>query len=412
MSTLVPTVASIPVPAAASNAHKPAGTPVNPDSIKDVKLFEPFTQKSVKIHNHVGVSPMCMYSAEDGYFNDFHIMHYGSLAIKGPGLIIIEATGVVPEGRITPKCAGLWKDSHIDSLKRVVNAIKSQGSTPGLQIAHAGRKASISPPFKGDYIEDESNNGWPNNVYAPSAIPFADHYPQPNVMTKEDIKGTVQAFVDAAVRADKAGIEVLEIHAAHGYLISTFLSGSSNKRTDEYGGSFENRSRFALEVVAAVRKVWQNKPLWVRISCTEYSNPEPMGENAEGWDIFQAIKLAKEFKKLGVDLVDCSSGGIVHGVAYPRGIPMYQVQFADAIKKEADIATAAVGLIVDGKDAEDILQEGKADFILVGREFLRDSAFVFTASQALNVAINYSQQYSWALSKAAVVKGNEHLSTI
>ncbi|GAN09187.1 conserved hypothetical protein [Mucor ambiguus] len=409
---------SLPIPTAASNAHKPAGTPVNPESVKDVKLFQPFTQKFVKIHNHIGVSPMCMYAADDGHFNDFHIMHYGSLAIKGPGLIIIEASGVVPEGRITPQCGGLWKDSQIEGLKRVVGAIKSQGSTPGLQIAHAGRKASMSPPFKGDYVEGKSNHGWPKNVYAPSAIPFAEHYPEPIEMTKEDIKRTVQAFADAAVRADKAGIEVLEIHAAHGYLISTFLSGSSNKRTDEYGGSFENRSKFALEVVAAVRKVWHSKPLWVRISCTEYSNPEPMGENADGWDIFQAIELAKEFKKLGVDVVDCSSGGIVQGVEYPRGIPMYQVQFAEAIKKEASIATAAVGLIVEGEDAESILQDEKADFILAGREFLRDSAFVLVAAQALNVAINWPQQYSWAVksrrntSKAATNKNSEFMTTI
>ena len=201
-------------------------------------------------------------------------------------------------------------------------------------------------------------------------------------------------------------------------MISTFLSGSSNKRTDEYGGSFENRSRFVLEVVAAVRKVWQDKPLWVRISCTEYSNPEPMGENANGWDIFQSIRLAKEFKKLGVDIVDCSSGGIVQGVKYPRGVPMYQVQFADAIKKQADIATAAVGLIVEGEDAESILQDGKADFILAGREFLRDSAFVLVAAQALNVAINWPQQYSWAVksrrntSKVAATNSNEAMTTL
>lgn len=187
----------------------------------------------------------------------------------------------------------------------------------------------------------------------------------------------------------------------YSYLISTFLSGSSNNRTDEYGGSFENRSRFALEVVAAVRAVWpQNKPFWVRLSCTEYTNPEPMGESANGWDIYQTIRLAKEFKKLGVDTIDCSSGGIVQGVQYPKGIPMYQAQFAEAIKKEAEIATAAVGLINEGEDAESVLQEGKADFVLVGREFLRDSAFVLVAAQALNIEINWPQQYSWAVKKA------------
>ncbi|KAI9480467.1 MAG: hypothetical protein EXX96DRAFT_649076 [Benjaminiella poitrasii] len=384
----------------AYNSQKPPGTPVNPADIERVKLFQPFTQKSVTLHNHIGVSPMCMYSCVDGFINDFHVSHYGSFAIKGPGLIIIEAAGVVPEGRITPQDVGIWSDSHIDGLKRVVETIKAQGSVPGIQIAHAGRKASTSPPFLGDYVVGEADNGWPNHVVGPSKTPYADHYARPHALSVQEIKQTVQAFADAAVRADKAGIEVLEIHAAHGYLISSFYSGNSNKRTDEYGGSFENRIRFALEVVQAVRAVWPaQKPLWVRISCTDYVNPEPMGQNPDGWDIYQSIRLAKEFKRLGVDLVDCSSGGIMKGVKYPAA-PMYQVQFAEAIRREAGIPTAAVGLIVEGEEAEEILQNGRADFILAGREFLRDSAFVLCAAQSLNVDINWPKQYSWAVKKA------------
>ncbi|KAI7898411.1 uncharacterized protein BX663DRAFT_525187 [Cokeromyces recurvatus] len=384
----------------AHNFQKPPGTPIHPEDAQRVKLFQPFNQKSITMHNHIGVSPMCMYSSVNGFVNDFHISHYGSFALKGPGLIIIEASGVVPEGRITPQDIGIWSDDHIPGIARIVETIKAQGSVPGIQIAHAGRKASTSPPFKGDYVETEADHGWPSRVVGPTDIPYADHYARPHAMTVQEIKQTVQDFANAAARADKAGIEVLEIHAAHGYLLSSFYSGSSNKRTDEYGGSFENRIRFTLEVVQAVRAVWpEYKPLWVRISCTDYVNPEPMGENPNGWDIYQSIRLAKELKKLGVDLVDCSSGGIMKGVKYPAA-PMYQVQFAAAIKREAQIPTAAVGLIVEGEDAEEILQQGNADFILAGREFLRNSAFVLCAAQSLNVNINWPKQYSWAVKKA------------
>lgn len=206
----------MPVPVIAANAPTPAGVPIKPEDLERVKLFQPFQQKSVKMHNHIGVPPMCMYSAVDGHFNDFHVMHYGSLAMKGPGLIIIEATGVVPEGRITPQCAGLWDDSHIADLKRVTDMIKSQGSVPGLQIGHAGFKASCSPPFKGDYVVLKEDGGWPEKVFGPTDQPFVAHYPKPQAMTVEQIKEAIQAFADAAVRADKAGVEVLEIHGAHG----------------------------------------------------------------------------------------------------------------------------------------------------------------------------------------------------
>ncbi|GAN08460.1 oxidoreductase [Mucor ambiguus] len=388
------------VPSLAANIEKPPGTPIDPADTERVKLFQPLQQKSVTLHNRLGVSPMCMYSSVDGHLNDFHVLHYGSLALKGPGIVFIEASAIVPEGRITPQDSGLWNDSHINDLKRVVDVIKSQGSTPGIQIAHAGRKASMSPPFKGDYLEAEADGGWPNGVVGPSDNAYAPHYAKPHALTVQEIKQLVQSFVDAAVRADKAGIEVLEIHAAHGYLLSSFFSGNSNKRTDEYGGSFENRIRFGLEVVKAVRDVWpDHKPLWVRISCAEYVNPEAMGSDPDGWDIYQSCKLAAEFKKLGVDMVDCSSGGNIQGVKYPSA-PMYQVQFSEAIKREAGIQTAAVGLIVEGTDAEQILQKNQADYILAAREFLRDSAFVLVSAQALDVNIKFPNQYEWAVRKA------------
>ncbi|KAI9483855.1 MAG: hypothetical protein EXX96DRAFT_477218 [Benjaminiella poitrasii] len=343
---------------------------------------------------------MCVYSAVDGYVNDFHIAHYGSFALKGPGLIMVEATAVHPDARGTPQDLGLWNDSHIPGHQRLVDIIKAQGVTPGLQLTHGGRKSSMSPPFKGDYILTEAEKGWPDHVNGPSENPYAAHYPKPHMMTVQDIKATIQDFVDATIRADKAGVEVLELHGAHGCLISAFYSGNANKRTDEYGGSFENRIRFCLELVKAVRAVWPvSKPFWIRLSCTDYANPEPMGENRDGWDIYQTIRLSKELKKLGVDVIDCSSGGIISGVKYPA-VPMYQVQFAEAVKREAGIATAAVGLIVEGEDAEEILQQNKADYILVGREFLRNSAFVLVAAQALNVDINWPQQYAWAVKKA------------
>ncbi|KAI7890630.1 uncharacterized protein EV154DRAFT_544033 [Mucor mucedo] len=390
----------MPVPVLAYNNVKPAGTPVDLKSAKHVKLFQPFQQKSITMDNRIGVSPMCVYSAVDGHLNDFYVTHYGSFALKGAGLVIIEATSVSPEGRVTPQCAGIWSDAHIPGIQNVVQVIKSQGSVPGMQLTHAGRKASTAAPFKGDYIESDTDGGWLKDVVSASEIPFAPHYPTPRAMTKEDIKKAVQDFADAAVRADKAGIELLEIHSAHGLLIGNFLSGNSNNRTDEYGGSFENRTRFAREVVQAVRAVWpQNKPFWVRISCTDYTNPEPMGLDPNGWDIQQSIQLAKEFKKLGVDTVDCSSGGNMKGVKYPA-IPMYQVQFAEAIRREADISTAAVGLIVEGNDAEKILAQDKADFILIGREFLRDSAFVLAAAQSLGIDITWPKQYYWAVKKA------------
>ncbi|KAI8390362.1 hypothetical protein BD560DRAFT_485909 [Blakeslea trispora] len=390
----------MPIPVIASNNQKPSGIPLHTKDIERVKLFQPYQKKSVTTHNRLGVSPMCMYSADDGYVNDFHLGHYLSFALKGPGIVFVEASAVTFEGRITPRCLGIWDDSHIEGMKKLSDHIKSQGSKSAIQIAHAGRKASTSPPYIGGSVVGEADGGWANRVVGPSDHAFSSNFSTPHALTKEEIKQHVQAFADAAIRVNKAGFDILEIHGAHGYLISSFYSASSNKRTDEYGGSFENRIRFALEVAQAVRNVWpQDKPLWMRLSCSDYSNPDLMGHSPDGWDIHQTVELAKELKKIGIDVIDCSSGGIIPGVKYPNN-PLYQVPFAEAIKKGADIDTATVGLIVEGKDAENILQNEQADFILAGREFLRDSAFVLRAAQSLDVEIAWPKQYAWAVKKA------------
>ncbi|KAL0078141.1 hypothetical protein J3Q64DRAFT_1757332 [Phycomyces blakesleeanus] len=388
------------VATAASNSQKPAGVPYNPEEAHKAKLFEPITCKSVTLHNRVAVPPMCMYSAEDGALNDFHIAHYGSIAIRGAGLIIIEATAVEPQGRITPSDSGLWNDDQIEPLKRVVDLIRSQGSVPGLQIAHAGRKASMSPPFIGDFIVSDAEGGWADDVRGPSELKFADHYPAPKPLTKEGIKEMVQKWVDTAIRADKAGVEVLELHNAHGYLVHSFLSGNSNNRTDEYGGSLENRMRFPLEIARAVRAVWpDHKPLWVRISATDYANPDSLGHDENGWDVYQSIEYAKELKKIGVDVIDVSSGGHLSNVKYPPP-SLYQVPLANAVKHGANIPTGAVGYIHTGKQAEEILEKDEADYILVGREYLRHPTWVMEAGNDLGVDLNFPKQYTWALRRA------------
>ncbi|KAI9010504.1 hypothetical protein CLU79DRAFT_773318 [Phycomyces nitens] len=381
---------------AGSNAKNPAGTvPASVES--DIKLFKPITQKSITAHNRVVVSPMCMYAAENGSLTDFHLAHYGAWAIRGAGMIIIEATAVVPEGRISPGDSGLWKDDQIEPVKRIVALLKSQGTVPAMQIAHAGRKASTAPPFIGNYTVSEEDGGWPDNVYGASEIKFADHYPQPKPMTVEEIKYSVQTWADAAIRADKAGIEVLEIHSSHGYLLHNFLSGNTNKRTDNYGGSLENRMRFPLEVVKAVRAVWpEHKPLWVRISASDFANPEPMGEDEHGWDIYQSIVFSKELKKLGVDVIDVSSGGNISYAKYPPP-SMFQVPFSEAIRTKVGIPTASVGNIRTGKDAESILKEEKADYVVIGREHLRRVTWVTDAGTELGVDVSLPKQYGWAI---------------
>ncbi|KAI9014583.1 hypothetical protein CLU79DRAFT_707756 [Phycomyces nitens] len=388
------------VATAASNSKNPAGIPYNPEDATKSKLFQPITCKSVTFHNRVVVPPMCMYSAKDGFLNDFHIAHYGAMAIRGAGLIIVEASAVEPQGRITPDDSGIWDDDHIEPLKRVFDLMKSQGTVPGIQIAHAGRKASISPPYIGDYLVPEEDGGWPNDIRSSCELKFADHYGTPKGLTKEGIKEMVQKWADAAVRADKAGAQVLEIHSAHGYLLHDFLSGNANNRTDEYGGSLENRMRFPLEVARAVRAVWpDHKPLWVRFSGTDYVNPDTLGHDENGWDIHQAIEYSKELKKIGVDVLDVSSGGNVAHAHYPRP-SLYQVPLSNAVKHGANIPTGAVGYIRTGKEAEEILEKDEADYILVGREYLRHPSWVMEAGNDIGVDVNYAKQYTWSLRKA------------
>ncbi|KAG0170552.1 hypothetical protein DFQ28_001962 [Apophysomyces sp. BC1034] len=342
---------------------------------------------------------MCTYSSVDGQLNDFHLVHYGAYALRGAGLIILEATAVEPQGRTTPQDSGLWSESQIEPLKRIADFIKSQGSVPGLQIAHGGRKASMAARFEGNHLIEESDGGWPSDVRAASDIPFDNHFAKPNALTVAQIKDLPRKFAEATKRADQAGIEVLEIHCAHGHLLHSFLSGNSNRRTDEYGGSLQNRLRFPLEVAKAVREAWPaHKSLWVRFSSTDYKSPDPMGRDEDGWDIYQAIEYSKELKKIGVDVIDCSSGGNLPHVKYPA-VPMYQVQFSDAVKREVQIQTAAVGLILDGEDAEKILEENKADYILVGRSFLSSSQWAIAAGQQLGGVIRWPKQYSWAVNK-------------
>lgn len=348
------------------------------------RLFDPLDVRSVTFPNRIFVSPMCEYSSEDGFANEWHLVHLGSRAVGGAGLVFTEATAVTPEGRISPQDLGIWKDEHLPGLTRIVNFIQQQGSVAGMQLAHAGRKASTLRPWDGNGKVNELDGGW-RNVMAPSAIPFADNYPHPIEMTPGMIARVVAAFSGAAARALKAGFRVIEIHAAHGYLIHEFLSPLSNHRKDDYGGGFENRTRFVREITIAIRKVWpQELPLFIRISATDWTDG--------GWDIEQSVALVKELKPLGVDFVDCSSGGNAAQAKIPVG-PGYQVPFAERIRNDAGILTGAVGLITTPEQAEEIVSTGKADAVLLARELLRDPYFPMRAAAALGQEITWPAQY-------------------
>jgi 2,4-dienoyl-CoA reductase-like NADH-dependent reductase (Old Yellow Enzyme family) len=355
-------------------------------------LFDSFTIRDLEFSNRVFVSPMCEYSSVDGYANDWHLVHLGSRAVGGAGLVLTEATAVLPEGRISPQDLGIWKDEHVDPLKRIVSFIHEQGSVAGMQLAHAGRKASTQRPWEGDGVVPETEGGW-QNVMAPSAIPFADNYPTPQALTVDGIRQVVRAFADAARRACDAGFRVIEIHAAHGYLIHEFLSPLSNHRDDTYGGSFENRTRLIREIVAAVRSSWpKGAPLFVRISATDWVEG--------GWDLKQSIELARSLKQLGVDLIDCSSGGTVPHAKIPAG-PGYQTTFAQRIRHEAEILTGAVGMITSPVQAEQIIGTGQADAILIAREFLRDPYWPLRAATELGQSISWPVQYLRAAPREA-----------
>jgi len=347
-------------------------------------LFEPLPIRGVTFSNRVFVSPMCEYSSTDGFANDWHFVHLGSRAVGGAALVFTEATAVTPEGRISPEDLGIWKDDHVHMLERIARFVHAQGSVAGMQLAHAGRKASTYRPWSGNGTVSEADGGW-TNVLAPTAVAFADNYPQPREMSKQDIDETTAAFAAAAARAGAAGFRVLEIHAAHGYLLHEFLSPLSNQRTDEYGGSFENRTRIVREVAAAIRKVWPDaSPLFTRISSTDWVSG--------GWDIEQSIELSRQLKMLGVDLIDCSSGGNVATAKIPLGAG-YQTQFAERIRKDAGILTGAVGMITSAAQAEHIVGSGQADAVLIARELLRDPYFPLRAARELGQEITWPAQY-------------------
>lgn len=349
-------------------------------------LFKPIKIRGVEIKNRIVVSPMCQYSSTDGFANNWHLVHLGSRAVGGAGLVFCEATAVTPEGRISPDDLGIWKDEHISFLKTITNFIKENYSIPGIQLAHAGRKASTLSPWKGRRPATIAEGGW--HTIAPSPLPFKEGEPVPAEMSPKEIAGMIQHFRDAAKRSVEAGFEIIEIHAAHGYLINEFLSPVSNHRTDEYGGSFENRIKFLLQIVAAIRDtIPDTMPLFVRISSTEWV--------ANGWNEHDSVKLALILKEMGVDVMDCSSGGNSHDQQIPVA-PLYQVSFSEKIRKESGILTGAVGLITTAHEAEKILESGQADFVLLARQLLREPYFPLHAAHELEEDILWPDQYERA----------------
>jgi len=347
-------------------------------------LFAPLTLRDITLRNRIAISPMCEYSSVDGFANDWHLVHLGSRAVGGAGLVFTEATAVTADGRISPDDLGIWKHEHIDFLRRITAFVTAQGAVPGIQLAHAGRKASTAAPWKGGKAVSEAQGGW-SPVVAPSAIPFDAAHQTPHALEIAGIQDIVRAFATAAKRALAAGFHVAEIHGAHGYLIHEFLSPLSNTRTDAYGGSFENRTRLLREIIAAVRGVWPDRlPLFLRISATDWTDG--------GWDIAQSVELAQMVGPLGVDLIDCSSGGNVAGARVPLE-PGYQVPFAARVRHVAKIATGAVGLITEAAQADEIVRSGKADIVLLARAALRDPYFPLHAAKRLGEEIRWPNQY-------------------
>jgi 2,4-dienoyl-CoA reductase-like NADH-dependent reductase (Old Yellow Enzyme family) len=352
-------------------------------------LFEPFTLREVTIPNRVWMAPMCQYSAEPegpgtGTPNDWHFTHYAARAAGGTGLILVEATAVSPEGRISPYDLGIWNDTQVEAFRRITGFLRGQGTVPGIQLAHSGRKASTERPWKGGAPVGPEEHGW--QPVAPSAVPFDEGHPVPTELSTEDIRAVVRQFTDAARRALAAGFEVVEIHGAHGYLIHEFLSPHSNHRTDAYGGSYENRVRFALEVVDAVRAVWpQDKPLFFRVSATDWLEEG-------GWTADDTVRLAADLHAHGVDLLDVSTGGNAARVDIPTG-PGYQVPFAARVKAETPMPVAAVGLITEPGQAEKILVGGEADAVLLGRELLRNPSWARHAARELGGDVHVPDQY-------------------
>jgi len=352
------------------------------------RLFTPLRLRGVQFKNRVFVSPMCQYSSEDGMPTDWHLVHLGARAVGGAGLVMVEATAVAPEGRISPGDSGLWSEKHGEAFKRITRFIKEQGSVPAIQLAHAGRKASTGRPWEGGGEVPADKGGW--TPLAPSAIRYADGYPMPREMNGAEIARAVELFAAAARRASEAGFEAIELHFAHGYLVSEFLSPLVNKRTDLYGGPRENRMRLALEIAAAARKaIPESLPLFARLSCTDWAEG--------GWTLEDSVELSLRLQKAGVDLIDCSSGGVVSHAKVKVG-PGYQVPFAEAIRKGTGIPTGAVGLITEPKQAEEIIASGKADAVFLARQLLRDPYWPLHAAKALGEDSAWPKQYARAAS--------------
>lgn len=352
-------------------------------------LFQPLKLREIELKNRIAVSPMCQYSSQDGFANEWHLVHLGSRAVGGASLVMTEATAVSPEGRISNDDLGIWKDEHIDYLRKITGFILEQNAIPGIQLAHAGRKSSRTSQWKGDRLLSKAEGGW--DTVAPSSIAFDENMAVPVELAAEGIAKVIRDFREATKRALKAGFRVVEIHGAHGYLAHEFMSPLTNKRTDEYGGSFENRIRFLLEIVTAVRSVWpEGYPLFTRISSIDWRD--------DGWNLEDSVKLASVLKEKGVDLIDCSSGGAVPGLAIPAG-PGYQVPFAETIRRRTGIATGAVGIITTPSQAEGIIASGQADMVSMARELLRDPYFPLRAANELGVEVRWPVQYERAKRK-------------
>jgi 2,4-dienoyl-CoA reductase-like NADH-dependent reductase (Old Yellow Enzyme family) len=364
-------------------ASAPAAAPTPADG---PGLFAPLTLRGLTLRNRVAVSPMCQYSSDDGFANDWHLVHLGARAVGGAGLVILEATAVLPEGRISPRDLGLWDDRHGEMLARIARFLRAQGAAAGIQLAHAGRKASTRVPWEGRGMVPPAEGGW--QTVAPSAVPFSADFPEPEALDDAGIRRVVEGFRLAARRALAAGFQVAEVHAAHGYLLHQFLSPLSNRRTDGYGGRFENRARLTLEVVDAVRAEWPGAlPLFVRLSATDWAEG--------GWGEDDTVALAGLLAGRGVDLVDCSTGGLVPGATIPVG-PGYQVRFAERVRREAGVASGAVGLITTPEQADAVVRAGRADLVLLARQLLRDPHWPLRAAKALGAPARWPAQYERA----------------
>jgi 2,4-dienoyl-CoA reductase-like NADH-dependent reductase (Old Yellow Enzyme family) len=358
--------------------------------LPEVDLLTPFKIRETTIRNRIAMSPMCQYSSEEGFANDWHLVHLGSRAAGGVGLVMVEATAVTREGRISPADLGIWSDDHVEPLARIARFIRSQGAVPAIQLAHAGRKASSDIPWKGGgSLNSPAQGGW--EVVGPSPVPFDEGDPVPRELDAAGIDGIITAFETATQRALKAGFEIIEIHSAHGYLLHEFLSPITNRRNDQYGGSFENRIRLLTRIAKSLRVIIpEHLPLFVRISATDWVEG--------GWDVNDSVQLCSRLKELGVDLIDVSSGGMTPHARIPvsKG---YQVPFARRIREEADIATGAVGLITDPEHADEIITGGAADLVLIGRELLREPYWALKAMQTLDGDPAWPIQYGYAVKR-------------